>query len=329
MERFRRRSSGTRPKSSLNSPPTSRSSRSPLGRTISGALRRFTLQKKDEDHDSGEIVKGPLGLTQLYEAADPLIDFIFIHGLGGGSQKTWSLNSDPYHFWPKHWLPRDKAFARVSIHSFGYKADWTERKESLSSIHDFSRSLLNALYCDSRIRESNTKIVLVAHSMGGIVVKKAYMLAREDRSLRAIANRIHTVYFLATPHRGADLARTLGNILRVCGVSKTFVTELNRSSDSISSINDSFRHFAEDLRLWSFYETVDSDLGATKARIVDKNSATLGFAHEMNSPLDADHRGVCKFDQDTDPNYQTLLKAFRMTIDIISADGILAHHPLA
>jgi hypothetical protein len=149
---------------------------------------------------------------------------------------------------------------------------------------------------------------------------QAYMLAREDRNLRAIAERVHTIYFLATPHRGADLAKTLGNILRVSGISKTFVTELDRSSDSIASINDSFRHFAEDLHLWSFYETVDSDFGVTKVRIVDKNSATLGFAHEMNSPLDADHRGVCKFSQEADSNYLTLLKAFTTTIDLISAE---------
>lgn len=150
------------------------------------------------------------------------------------------------------------------------------------------------------------------------------MLAREDKTLRKIADRIHTVFFLATPHRGADLAKTLGNILWASGASKTFVTELSRSSDSISSINDSFRHFAEELHLWSFYETVDSDLGFTKVRIVDKNSATLGFAHEMNSPLDADHRGVCKFNQETDSNYQTLLKAFTTTIDLICAEGIMA-----
>jgi hypothetical protein len=151
------------------------------------------------------------------------------------------------------------------------------------------------------------------------------MLAREDKALRKIADRIHTIFFLATPHRGADLAKTLGNVLWASGASKTFVTELNRSSDSIPAINDSFRHFAEDLKLWSFYETIDTYLGITKVRIVDKNSATLGVAHEMTSPLDADHRGVCKFDQETDSNFQTLLKAFTTTIDFVCAEGIMPH----
>ena len=147
------------------------------------------------------------------------------------------------------------------------------------------------------------------------------MLAREDKASRDIADRIHTIFFLATPHRGADLATTLANVLRASGASKTFVTELDRTSDSISSVNDSFRHFAEELHLWSFYETVDSDLGFTKVRIVDKNSASLGLAHEIISPINADHRGICKFNLETDSNYQILLKAFTTTIDLICTKG--------
>jgi hypothetical protein len=156
---YRRRSSGHNTSASLSPPPstTSRSSRSPLGRTISGALRRLTNQREDEDESPSEIPKGPLGLVELHTVPDPLIEFIFIHGLGGGSQKTWSLTSDPYQYWPKYWLPRNEAFARVSIHSFGYKADWTERKESLSSIHDFALSLTNAIYCNHGLREGNVR----------------------------------------------------------------------------------------------------------------------------------------------------------------------------
>jgi hypothetical protein len=157
---FRRPPSGatySTPSLSLPSKHTSKSSRSPLGRTISGALKRLTL-REEEYHNADNIAKGPLGLVQLHESPDALIDFIFIHGLGGGSQKTWSSASRPYHYWPKHWLSREEAFARVCIHSFGYKADWTEKNESLSSIHDFARSLINALYCDSGIRRGNVGV---------------------------------------------------------------------------------------------------------------------------------------------------------------------------
>ena len=103
---------------------------------------------------SEEDVKGPLGLNLLYTVNEPLIDFIFVHGLGGGSRKTWSKSSDPYHYWPKEWLSRDPEFSCVRVHSFGYKADWTERKDSVLNIHDFALSLLGEIQSNPDIRRS-------------------------------------------------------------------------------------------------------------------------------------------------------------------------------
>lgn len=107
------------------------------------------------------------------------------------------------------------------------------------------------------------------------------------------------------------------NILKVSYGQKTFVSDLERNSSLINSINDSFRHYAEDLQLWSFYETFPSQILLTSAFIVDKSSGTLGYAREHISPLNADHRGVCKFDLPSDPNYKTLRNAFVTTIDVI------------
>ncbi len=115
---------------------------------------RGAVTEIDEHTDSEEDIKGSLGLNLLYAVTEPLIDFIFVHGLGGGSRKTWSKSSDLYHFWPKEWLSRDPEFSRVRIHSFGYKADWGERKESVLDIHDFALSLLGAIEYSPDIRRS-------------------------------------------------------------------------------------------------------------------------------------------------------------------------------
>lgn len=138
-----------------------------------------------------------------------------------------------------------------------------------------------------------------------------------------MASRFHSIYFLATPHRGSDQARTLSNILRIVYRKKPYVNELQPSSEVLSSINDSFGHYAQSLQLWSFYETVQSSLPGSKAIIVDKVSATLGYPHERIALLNADHRGVCKFDQPSDPNYKTLRNAFMTTIDSITVEGTI------
>ncbi len=112
------------------------------------------------------------------------------------------------------------------------------------------------------------------------------------------------------------------NIMKVSYGQKTFLSEIERNSASVTSINDSFRHFAEDIQLWSFYETVPSSLVLTNSLIVDKASATLGYTRERISLLNADHRGVCKFDLPSDPNYKILRNAFITTIDTILSESM-------
>ena len=101
------------------------------------------------------------------------------------------------------------------------------------------------------------------------------------------------------------------------------MNELEPNSGLISSINDTFRHYAQDLQLWSFYETLQSNLFVSNAMVVEKTSATLGYPHERIALLNADHRGVCKFDQPSDPNYKTLRNALSTTVDAIVAEGIV------
>ncbi|GKZ47041.1 hypothetical protein AbraIFM66951_010381 [Aspergillus brasiliensis] len=282
------------------------------------------IGSNDKPSTESEDFKGPLGLQLLRTVPEPLVDFIFIHGLGGGSRKTWSKSPDPYHYWPKEWLSQDPEFDSVRIYTFGYKADWAEKTASVLNIHDFALSLLGEIQCNPDIRRSNTRLVLIAHTTSppGLTIPHAYILAREDPTLKEIASRIHTLYFLATPHRGSDLAKTLANVLRVSFGPKPFVLELERNSDSIQSINDSFRHVADQLHIWSFYETLPCSFKLTSAIIVDKTSATLGYSRERCSLLNADHRGVCKYDSPADPNYRTVRNAFVTTVDaIVSQDS--------
>lgn len=273
------------------------------------------------DEKGGE--KGPLGLTTLHEPqeATPAVDLIFVHGLGGGSRKTWARTVDPLHFWPKAWLPEDIEFRDVRIHSFGYNADWSERRQSILNIHDFAQSLLGEIKNNPLIRRGNTKLILVGHSMGGCVVKKAYIIARQDITCKALAERVHSMFFLGTPHRGSDLAGILQSMLMVTWGTKPFVNDLLPNCSVLAEINDTFRHYAADLRLWSFYETVPMKMMVVSKLVVEKYSATLGYGNEEISYMDADHRHVCKFDNAADPNYRKLRNALTTAIDMIKAES--------
>ena len=111
-------------------------------------------------HDDSQVTikpdsKDSLGLNLLYDPPDAQIDFIFVHGLGGGSRKTWSFSTDPRHYWPKEWLPADAKFASVRIHSFGYNADWKELGSNMLNILDFAQSLVGEMRYSEHVGSSN------------------------------------------------------------------------------------------------------------------------------------------------------------------------------
>lgn len=100
--------------------------------------------------------KGPLGLRLLTASPDPLVELIFVHGLGGGSVKTWQKGSDPKLFWPQAWLPTESELRHVSVHSFGYDADWKSSRPSILNIHDFGTALYEEIRSSTWLRQHAT-----------------------------------------------------------------------------------------------------------------------------------------------------------------------------
>jgi hypothetical protein len=105
------------------------------------------------------VQSDPFGLRVLHNPVDtrnqsqqpwstpsgdlPLIDVIFVHGLGGSSRGTWTHPKGG--FWPT-WLQEKRGLENLRISTFGYDANWnpTKRDNGLG-IADFARNLLMEL----------------------------------------------------------------------------------------------------------------------------------------------------------------------------------------
>lgn len=295
--------------------------------------RRFSSawaqKRQTNDEDSS---RGPLGLRLLHSAPQPLIDVVFVHGLRGGSTKTWRKGNDPRLSWPQHWLPMEPDLGHASIHSFGYESDWGSTSPSILNVHDFGRALYEEIKASPFIRgRAKNPIILIGHSMGGLVIKKAFNLANQDMH-RDISNRIKCMIFLATPHRGSDYAATLNTILRVSGItgmasSRDYINDLAKGSASSQAINEEFTRYAGDLNIYSFYETLPTSLGVSSSLIVNRESAVLGpgFRKEVARYLNANHREICKFDSPEDPNYLTLKNSLTFVVQELLQDMLSLH----
>jgi WD40 repeat protein len=213
------------------------------------------------------------------------------------------------------WLPRELPAARIL--TFGYNAHFSSTVERAScNIADFAADLLFRMKYGENTPErlGQVPIVVVAHSMGGLVFKKAFVQGHLNSEFTGIVSMIKAVLFLATPHRGADLAETLNKVLStsVFGYSpKEYVAELTRKSPTIDDLNEAFRHHAPKLRIFSFYETLATRIGPVSTMVVDKPSAVMGYAGETQTPLAANHHDVCKFKGPGDPNYVSVTGALR------------------
>ncbi|KAI0870456.1 hypothetical protein GGS24DRAFT_475283 [Hypoxylon argillaceum] len=307
------------------SQPGSTTSSQPSITKLHQGLKTFSLAKRKPV--SGEDTWGGYGLNLLYEPPDSLVDLVFVHGLRGGSVKTWCKGDDLKRFWPQAWLPRERELQNARVHSFGYDADWANIKETALDLHDFGRALLTELNTSPLLRrDRETPILLVGHSMGGLVIKKAYILAQQDPQHHSLATRIRCMFFLATPHRGSESARLLNNILRASAVfsSREYVTDIFKGSPSLQVINDEFRAFTDNVQIWSFYETQKTRTSPMSSTlIVERDSAVLGYKGEMAQPLNADHRSICKFDSPIDPNYVTIRNSLSKAVEDLLGDVFL------
>lgn len=102
----------------------------------------------------------PLGLAVLHEPeGPPILDIIFVHGLGGTSRQTWSKNRDPELFWPHKWLPTEPDIKSARILSFGYNAHFASSGPStISRISDFAKDLLFAMRFSNNSEMSHLSI---------------------------------------------------------------------------------------------------------------------------------------------------------------------------
>jgi hypothetical protein len=144
--------------------------------------------------------------------------------------------------WLRDLLPTTPPFESARIMTFGYNSTLFDRS-STDRLSDWANFLLSKLE-DSRTapEASNRPIILVCHSLGGIVARKAIVLLHKLRNkFKGISIADCAMLFLSTPHSGsavADYPKFLTNVLEsVAGLRRdAIVTELQ--SFSSRSVDD-------------------------------------------------------------------------------------------
>ena len=154
------------------------------------------------------VPKQKIGLFELSASeCEKNIGVVAVHGLQGDAYKTWE--HDNGSLWLRDFLPANIPNARIM--TFGCDSTVAFSK-SVAKIEDKALELLNHLSAkQSPIAPGSPSkpIVFICHSLGGIVVKKALVIAHERNSNlddEDVLASTSVIAFLVVPHRGSDIA---------------------------------------------------------------------------------------------------------------------------
>ncbi|KAK3292166.1 uncharacterized protein B0H64DRAFT_364874 [Chaetomium fimeti] len=270
----------------------------------------------------------PTGIKLLHSAAHATVDIVFVHGLTGDREKTWTAHAAPEP-WPKALLPSELPTARVLTFGYdAYVADW-RGVVSQNRIGNHAWNLLTSLATYRENDDTNERpVVFVCHSLGGLVCEDALVRSKErpEQHLQNIFRSTRGIAFLGTPHHGAGLARWAELLARSIGVIKQTNTEivavLKHESEVLARIQDSFHTMVlsrsgeglQPIDISCFYEELPL-LGI--GEVVPQHSAILpGY---IPIGIHSNHTDMARFVSADDPGFTAVCGELRRWIKQMDA----------
>ena len=208
-------------------------------------------------------------------------------------------------------LPEKVPNARIL--TYGYNSSTKNISEGQNVLDIALQLIVNLKDYRREKAEKHRDIVLVCHSLGGIIAKKAILLHQSSEEGKAIRKSIVGIIFMGTPHCGSDLAN-IGSAFAsiasmVVDMPRLLLKTLSKNSSALYDISREFATVTSDLnlKLISFYELNPCSPPWWKGKsvvVVDKRSAILGLPGEEIVAAHANHREICRFRGDEDPAFR-------------------------
>ncbi|KAL9627683.1 MAG: hypothetical protein Q9164_007527 [Protoblastenia rupestris] len=328
------------------------SSRGNATQARSTALPRRASPAGPSRSATSQLKVNKLGFTTLADCAHPVADIVFVHGLQGHPERTWTgttavditrpvsddqkvkanclgIRKEQKVFWPKDLLPVDRQDIRVMTYEYDshiVKMKGLMHRVNNSDIEEHGESFLQGI-TSKRLTCLNRPLIFVAHSLGGLVVKEALVQSRYEtrKDLKSTYEATFATIFFGTPHRGSDDA-AWGQTLGCLAVAAQFDTntrilhQLNPAAGNskLSQLRRDFSRMLHDrgIQVHSFLEA-EGKIGCAclGGQVVHRDSSGLDEPHyELKDFINANHMNMCKFKGRDDDGYVKFLSALNRYI---------------
>ncbi|KAI1266432.1 hypothetical protein F5Y18DRAFT_358399 [Xylariaceae sp. FL1019] len=209
------------------------------------------------------------------------------------------------HLWIRQGIRKEVSKARVMLY----------RHRELAEGITIEQAADDLLIEISRMRDGlkrSRPIFFICHSIGGLVVKAALVKAKKDDQLKHLVFDCHGITFFATPHRGSSylsmphLRDSIAQLLYLERPLPSSITQqLRLGHKPLLKLHDKFVDLASEIRIWTFYETVDSQLSGLvgcdfdqvhfSAPITSIKSGLVRTRAEQALSIESDHAHCASF----------------------------------
>lgn len=241
-------------------------------------------------------------LEQVHHGSSTQLAIVFLHGLSGHLFDTWTGPGTSRDNCWLHWVGQD---LDCDTWTLGYDAALSRWQDQAMPLPDQGTQVAQLLAVHPGLKDR--ALVLVGHSMGGLVIKTLVTQARAagDTRTRALLDRIRGVAFLATPHQGSQLA-SLAMAVAAGVRTNAQVGNISLHDAHLRQLGAAFRAQSRELRLKivAFAEGRDVVLRQrglfgifskqVGVRVVDPSSSDPALDGVNTVPLAEDHFSICK-----------------------------------
>lgn len=203
------------------------------------------------------------GITTLFSpsSSEHQLDVLAISGLGSHPFGSFVHKRDG-HMWLSDSLPKDMPTARVMIH--GYQSGLQD-STSFAQLDDLASSLYVNI-CRLLRQEKQKHLILIGHSLGGLLIKEALTQMAESDFEADLLKRIHGLLFFGVPNDGMNISSLIPMVNNQ--PNQSLVLSLDPMNSQILRLQK--RSFAKvmsgkTIKMYCFYETKISPT-ATKVR---------------------------------------------------------------
>jgi hypothetical protein len=211
---------------------------------------------------------------------------VFVHGVFGNSIDTWKVGES---YWPEL-LTTDSTFDGTDIYVLQYPTGIS----SAFSIDELSDNM--RLQLRDAGGENKKRVIFLAHSMGGLVVR-AYLLKYREQ-----AEKVGFIYFFSTPTEGSQLA--------------SLATLASRNPQLVNmKVNISTTYLGDLIRQWlaagfRFPSYCAYEKLQTFGLSVVTFESGLALCNKPADPIEANHLNIVKPASKTDVSYVAFKSAY-------------------